>query len=78
MRDITFVGAAGLRCLLTAQIAAARRGVQLHLTGTDHRAVARPLEITNLQSSFDIQPTVDSVVTMSNGQASSSKPSRRR
>lgn len=59
---ITFIGAAGLSCLVTAQQTATRQGVQLHLTGTDHRAVARPMEITRLRPSFNIHPTVESVV----------------
>jgi anti-sigma B factor antagonist len=61
---VTFVGAAGLRALVTAHQTARRVGVQLHLTGTDHRAVARPLEITRLRPSFDIHPTVESVVAI--------------
>jgi anti-sigma B factor antagonist len=71
---VTFVGAAGLRCLVLAQQAARRVGVQLHLTGTDHRAVARPLELTKLRPSFDIHPTVESVVVMSNGQRAARIP----
>jgi anti-sigma B factor antagonist len=61
---VTFVGAAGLRALVTAHQTARRVGVQLHLTGTDHRAVARPLEIIRLRPSFDIHPTVESVVAI--------------
>lgn len=67
LRGVTFLAVSGLKCLTTARKAAARRGVQLHLTGTDHRVVARPLEITGLRASFDIHPTVDSVVAILDG-----------
>jgi hypothetical protein len=44
-----------------------RVGVQLHLTGTDHRAVARSLEITRSCPNFDIHPTTESVVAIFDG-----------
>ena len=62
LSEVTFLGAAALTSLLVAKQAATRWGVQLYLTGADHRAVARPLEITKLWTSFDIRPTVESIV----------------
>ena len=62
LSEVTFLGAAALTSLLTAKQAATRWGVQLYLTGADHRAVARPLKITKLWASFDIRPTVKSIV----------------
>jgi anti-anti-sigma factor len=56
---VSFLGVSGLGCLVTAQQTATGRDVRLHLTGADHRVVARPLEITGLRPSFDIHPTVD-------------------
>ncbi|MGH3786750.1 MAG: STAS domain-containing protein [Pseudonocardiaceae bacterium] len=61
---VTFLGAAGLTSLVAARKAATGLGVQLHLSGTDHRAVARPLDITMLRPSFDIHPTADAVVAV--------------
>lgn len=65
--EVSFFGVSGLRCLIDAREAATRRGVSPHLTGADHRVVARLLEITGLRTSFDTLPTVDSVVVALNG-----------
>ena len=52
LSKVTFLGAAGLGCLVKARQAAACHHVTVHLTGVDHRAVAVPLEITGLLSAF--------------------------
>jgi len=74
LRGVSFLAVAGLRCLIIANKTAPRLGVQLHLTGTDHRAVARPLEIARLHPSFDIHPTVESVVAICDGKPRYSRP----
>lgn len=66
LHRVSFLGASGLGCLVTAQQSANDHGVQLHLTGADHRVVAHPLEIAKLGPDFDIHPTVDCVVAALN------------
>ena len=63
LRGVSFLGTSGLACLVAAQKTANGRSVQLHLTGADHRIVARPLDITSLRAGFDIHPTVDSIAS---------------
>jgi anti-sigma B factor antagonist len=62
LSEVTFLSAAGLTSLVTADETATRCEVQLHITGADHRAVARPLEITTLRATLDIHPTMQSIV----------------
>jgi anti-sigma B factor antagonist len=62
LSEVTFLSAAGLTSLVTAGETATRCEVQLHITGADHRAVARLLEITTLRGTLDIHPTVQSIV----------------
>jgi anti-anti-sigma factor len=64
---VDFFGAVGLGSIVAAGEAALRRGVRLHLTGAHNRVVGRVLEITNLHTTFDIQPTVESVVDSLDG-----------
>jgi anti-sigma B factor antagonist len=70
LSEVTFLAAAGLESLVTASDAAARHDVELHLTGTSHRAVARPLELVELPIMIDIQPTVHSVLAAICGRTS--------
>ncbi len=68
LSEVTFLGTAGLASLVAAHETATRRDVQLYLTGADHRAVTRPLEITKLDTTLNIiQPTVRSVVDAISG-----------
>lgn len=62
LSEVTFLSAAGLTSLITARDTAARDGIELHLTGADHRAIARPLEVMELRATFDVHPTVHSLV----------------
>jgi anti-sigma B factor antagonist len=62
LSGVTFLGVVGLTSLVAAHKTATGRGVQLYLTGTGHRAVARLLEITKLDTTLNIAPTVGSVV----------------
>lgn len=70
LSEVTFLGAAGLTSLSSALEAAARRDVQLHLTGADHRAVARPLQIVGLLETLDSHPTVEAFIEVIGGVAS--------
>jgi anti-sigma B factor antagonist len=62
LSEVTLLSAAGLTSLITARDTATRGGIELHLTGADHRAIARPLEILELRATFDVHPTVHSIV----------------
>jgi len=53
---VSFLGATGLSVLLSARDIAAQQGTTLQLSGTNRRAVARPLEITGLNHLFEILP----------------------
>ncbi|MEV8435933.1 STAS domain-containing protein [Actinosynnema sp. NPDC051121] len=55
---IDFFGSAGIQLLVEAVAGAARRGVALAVA-TDRRTVLRPLEITLVNRSVDIHPTLD-------------------
>lgn len=70
LSEVTFLGAAGLGSLVKAREVAARQGVELHLAGVDHRAVARPLEITELRTTFAIHSSTHSVIATVAGRAS--------
>lgn len=62
LSEVTFLSAAGLTSLITARNTATGGGIELHLTGADHRAITRPLEILELRATFDVHPTVQSIV----------------
>jgi anti-sigma B factor antagonist len=64
---VTLLGAAGLGSLVRAREAATCHHVELHLAGVDHRAVARPLEITELRPTFSIHPSAESVIARVGG-----------
>jgi anti-sigma B factor antagonist len=64
---VTFLGAAGLGSLVKAREVATCHHVELHLTGVDHRAVARPLEITELRPTFTIHSSAESVIARVGG-----------
>lgn len=52
LQRVRFLGAAGLRCLLTVRELAQHTGARLYLAGLVTRAVARPLEVTELLERF--------------------------
>lgn len=54
---VCFMAASGLQALVCAKDACARRGSVLHLTGTRHRAVARPLQLAGLDQVFAPYPS---------------------
>ena len=59
---VAFLASGGIAALMGLAQKAARRGVRLHLTGRDNRAVSRPLQVTGLQAQLDLQADVDTVV----------------
>jgi len=59
LQPVRFLGSTGLTCLLHArELAQQAPGVQLHLAGMVTRAVARPLQITELLALFDTHATL--------------------
>jgi len=67
---VTFLAAAGLGSLVRAREAATHHDIELCLTGVDHRAVARSLEITRLRATFTIRPSTKWVIAAVGEQAS--------
>jgi anti-sigma B factor antagonist len=67
LSKVTFLGAAGLGTLARAQEAATCHHIELHLAGVDHRAIARPLEITGLRPTFALHPSTESVIARIDG-----------
>ena len=67
LSKVTFLAAVGLGSLVKAREVATCHHVELHLTGVDHRAVARPLEITELRPTFTIHPSAESVIARVGG-----------
>lgn len=70
LNKVTFLGAAGLTSLVRAREAATGHHIELHLTGVDHRAIARPLEVTELRPTFSIHPSTESVLARVGGPVS--------
>jgi len=58
LQPVRFMGSHGLNCLLQAYELAQTTGAQLHLAGLVTRAVARPLEVTQLLELLNTYPTV--------------------
>lgn len=56
LSQVSFMGSNGLSVLICTRQAAMQQGTTLRLTGTSHRAVAVPLEITGLNHLFEIVP----------------------
>lgn len=56
LSEVTFLGSTGLAVLIGARQTAAEQGTKLQLSGIDHRAVARPLQITGLDRLFETRP----------------------
>ena len=67
LSKVSFLGAAGQTSLVRAREAATCRHIKLHLAGVDHRAVARPLEITGLLPTFAIYPLNESIIARVGG-----------
>ncbi|MGH3821404.1 MAG: STAS domain-containing protein [Pseudonocardiaceae bacterium] len=56
LSEVVFLGSFGLAVLLGARHAAAKQDTTFQLSGTSHRAVARPLQITGLDQLFEMRP----------------------
>lgn len=56
LSEVTFLGSTGLAVLIGARQVATEQGTRLQLSGIDHRAVARPLQITGLDHLFETRP----------------------
>ncbi len=64
LQPVRFLGSTGLACLLKArELAQQTPGAQLHLAGLVTRAVARPLQITDLLALFDTHATLTHALT---------------
>lgn len=58
LQRVSFLDSKGLNCLLRAREATQTTTTQLHLAGLVTRAVARPLEVSQLLEVFTTYPTV--------------------
>lgn len=58
LQPVRFMSSSGLNCLVQAHELAQTKGVQLHLAGLVTRAVARPLEVSQLLELFNTYPTL--------------------
>jgi anti-sigma B factor antagonist len=58
LQRVSFLDSKGLNCLLRAREAIQTTTTQLHLAGLVTRAVARPLEVSQLLEVFTTYPTV--------------------
>ena len=63
LQAVCFLGSSGLNCLLRIRDDAQSTATQLHLAGLVTRAVARPLQVTQLADSFNTYPTVTDALT---------------
>jgi anti-sigma B factor antagonist len=63
LQPVRFMASNGLNCLLHAHELAQTTGTQLHLAGLVTRAVARPLQITQLLDLFSTYPTLSHALT---------------
>ena len=55
LRDVTFLGAAGLRVLVTAQAACAAEDIRM-LVVADHAAVLRPITVSGVAELLTVVP----------------------
>lgn len=58
LQPVSFMASNGLNCLICIHELAQTTGVQLHLAGLVTRAVARPLQVTQLLEVFNTYPTL--------------------
>ena len=60
LEKVEFLGSAGLAALMESSrmLADSVPGSRLHLSGADHRAVRRPMELTGLLPEFNVHSTV--------------------
>jgi anti-anti-sigma factor len=58
LQQVSFLDSKGLNCLLQAREATQTTNTQLHLAGLVTRAVARPLQTSQLLEHFTTYPTI--------------------
>jgi anti-sigma B factor antagonist len=58
LQQVSFLDSQGLNCLLLAREATQTTNTQLHLAGLVTRAVARPLQVSQLLEHFTTHPTI--------------------
>jgi anti-sigma B factor antagonist len=63
LQGVSFLDSKGLNCLLQARETTQTANTQLHLAGLVTRAVARPLQVSQLLDLFDTYPTVIHALT---------------
>jgi anti-anti-sigma factor len=65
LEKVQFLGSAGLGALVesSSALAGVAPGSILHLSGTSHRAVRRPLEMVGLLPLFAVYPTLDDALS---------------
>ncbi len=63
LQPVRFMASNGLNCLLRIHELAQTTEVQLHLAGLVTRAVARPLQVTQLLEVFNTYPTLSHALT---------------
>jgi anti-sigma B factor antagonist len=63
LQPVAFMASNGLNCLILIHELAQSTGVQLHLAGLVTRAVARPLQVTQLLEVFNTYPTLAQALT---------------
>ena len=62
LAGVAFLASAGIAVLMGLRQEAVRRGVALHLTGRDNRAVSRPLRVLGLEKALNLRDDVRAVV----------------
>lgn len=63
LQPVSFLGSSGLNCLLQVRESAQNTATQLHLAGLVTRAVARPLQVSQLLELFRTHSTVTQALT---------------
>ncbi|MDQ3764779.1 MAG: STAS domain-containing protein [Actinomycetota bacterium] len=63
LQPVRFLSSSGLNCLLRTRDNAQTTATQLHLAGLTSRAVARPLQVSQLLGQFTTYPTVTHALT---------------
>jgi anti-sigma B factor antagonist len=63
LQPVCFLGSSGLNCLMRAREGAQTTATQLHLAGLVTRAVARPLQVSQLLELFNTYPTLTHALT---------------
>ncbi|HZC00531.1 MAG TPA: STAS domain-containing protein, partial [Gammaproteobacteria bacterium] len=58
LQPVYFLSSSGLNCLLRTRDSAQTTATQLHLAGLANRAIAHPLQVSQLLDQFNTYPTV--------------------